>query len=520
MGRHAEVRTRPSLPPFLTTWLHAPGVPFTLAVLALALPALMAGRSWMVGDIWWVLKNGELLATGGTLGSSDAFTFAPHVDAVINAQWLAHLLYYWVYAVSGSAGVIGFTALLASATFAFMFHIAWRRTDNVVAAALATAAAVPVAIWVLDPRAQMFAFLLFAVTYWLLTCAPRSVPTLVALGIATTFWANAHGSFFMGPVLTGLLLSGEAVSQFRASGWRSVLCARQLRFFIAAIGVQVLASLVTPYGVDLYVYAVRLMSNSIVRNYVTEWATTSIDQPNGLCFFLSMAITLALAARARRGIRAVDVLMLVVMGTMALEAVRNVVWWALVSVPILAAGLAQLTLPHQVARVLERTSTPRQNLLRACAILLVVLAISPWLRTSSPVLAGLAPPSSREFLPPDYPIAATEFLQANSLPSRLYGDQPWGAYLDWELWPRYQLLVDASMETHPADVWMDVMAISNATESWQERLDKYQVDLLLLNPSRQAELIKAVDRSSQWQRLFSDQYALVYVRTNQMEATQ
>ena len=65
---------------------------------------------------------------------------------------------------------------------------------------------------------------------------------------------------------------------------------------------------------------------------------------------------------------------------------------------------------------------------------------------------------------------------------------------------------------------MDVMAISVGLETWQSKLDAYNVQVLLLNPERQVDLIKAVDRSPVWRRAFTDQYAVVYARATDMEA--
>ena len=515
---HAQARPRTGGPKFLAALLNVPGVPFTLAALALAVPAIMANRIWMFGDVFWVLKNGELLVERGALGSSDPFTFAPHVEGAINAQWLAHFVFYGVYRLLGPEGVIGFTALVATATCAFLYHTALRRTGNVAAAALSTGATLPVMMWMLNPRAQLFAFLLFAMTSWLVLGARRRVHTLLALGVIEALWANIHGSFFLAPVFVGVMLCGEAYTVCRAAGWRPVLRHPQLRFLTTAIGIQVLASLATPYGLDLYVYAARLTSNSIVRNYVIEWAPSNIEQGPGIAFFLSAVVTVVLAARAKRGITVTDGLMLAVFGVLGLQAVRNVVWWGLVSAPILAVALSQLSIPRQLWSIGQRASTPRQNLIRAGAILLVVLALSPWARSAHPLLARSAPVSTHELLPPDYPVGAIDYLRSVSLPSRVYVDQPWGAYFDWELWPRYQPLVDASIETHPADVWMDVMAISVGLETWQSKLDAYDVQVLLLNPERQVDLIKAVDRSPVWRRAFTDQYAVVYARAIDMEA--
>ena len=54
-AHRAQAWPRPGGPKFLAALLNVPGVPFTLAALALAVPAIMANRIWMFGDVFWVL---------------------------------------------------------------------------------------------------------------------------------------------------------------------------------------------------------------------------------------------------------------------------------------------------------------------------------------------------------------------------------------------------------------------------------------------------------------------------------
>src|SRR6266851_1907884 len=460
-------------------WTRLPSVPFTLALLALALPSLSVAAIPLTDNIWWVLKNGQLLVERGRIESSDPFTFAPHIGLDVDVQWLAQLVYYRAYTSFGLEGVVLLTALVVAATFGLLFHIAWRRTGSLAATSVGMLVAVVVAVGNLVPRAQTLALLPFAATFWLLSCAPRRIGTILALAALEALWANLHGSFFVGLLLL-------------------------------AFGAQAVATLATPNGLELYAYTVRLSTYAIVRQYVGEWAPTSVGQPAGLLFFASVAIAaVAFFTRARRSAGLADLLLLAVFALMGLQAVRNIIWWALVLGPLLAAACAELELPARMSALARGAGSRRHNLLRAGLVALLAISTSPWVKAHNPLL----PEAYRGVVSTSLPSGASGFLMNRHLPAHVYADQAWGSYLDWQLWPRYELMVDSSIETHPPEVWLDVLSLDQGHVSWQEKLDTYGVDVLLLNRRRQAPLLDAVGRSAGWQAVYADETSEVFVRS-------
>ena len=491
-------------------WTRLPSVPFTLALLALALPSLSVAAIPLTDNIWWVLKNGQLLVERGRIESSDPFTFAPHIGLDVDVQWLAQLVYYRAYTSFGLEGVVLLTALVVAATFGLLFHIAWRRTGSLAATSVGMLVAVVVAVGNLVPRAQTLALLPFAATFWLLSCAPRRIGTILALAALEALWANLHGSFFVGLLLTGVLLAGQALELIQATRWRAFFASKNTRFLLLAFGAQAVATLATPNGLELYAYTVRLSTYSIVRQYVGEWAPTSVGQPAGLLFFASVAIAaVAFFTRARRSAALADLLLLAVFALMGLQAVRNIIWWALVLGPLLAAACAELELPARMSALARGAGSRRHNLLRAGLVALLAISTSPWVKAHNPLL----PEAYRGVVSTSLPSGAAGFLMSQHLAAHVYSDQAWGSYLDWQLWPRYELMVDSSIETHPPEVWLDVLSLDQGHVSWQEKLDTYGVDVLLLNRRRQAPLLDAVGRSAGWQAVYADETSEVFVRS-------
>ncbi|MBI4491461.1 MAG: hypothetical protein HY690_01555 [Chloroflexi bacterium] len=501
-------------PPLILSWSKGPASIATVWVLlALFVPFVFPTSNPIQGDIWWSLKSGEVMVERGGLLAEDPFTFSPHTPGFVNAQWLAQLIYYLPSRFLGLEGVAFVNALVVAATFGLVLALAWRRCHNLRLAAVCTMLATGVAATNLNPRAQTLGFLLFMLSSWLLTRGQRPGWSLLALAGIEAAWTNIHGSFFLGPALTLLLLAGGALEVAVTRGLRAAVTTPRLRFLGLALGGQALATLATPYGLATYDYVRRIGTDPIIRNLITEWWPTTVQDITGLAFFGSVAVTLAALGWSRRRLSATDVLLLVAFATLGLQTVRNVVWWALATTPILAEHLVQAPLPAWLRRLAARQGAaprrPAANVLVAGLIVLAMASALPWVKDRNPLL----PSDKLGMVAPGEPQGAAAFLLAQQLPARMLNHQGWGGYLDWRLWPRYQTMVDGRIEIHPPSVWQDYLYISFGHATWQERLDHYGIDLLVLSKEHQGELVTLAGASPRWRLVYDDQQAAVFVRT-------
>ena len=491
---------------------------FTLVLLTLALPFIcLAGRP-LFGDVWWVIASGRELFQQGQLLQADPFTFAPHTTAYFDAQWLAQLLYFCAYRLLGLGGVSLFNATAVSVTFGILLALAWERSRNMGAATVSVLLAELTALWFLHPRAQTLSFTTFAATWWLLSRRQMQLRTLLALGIVQAVWANLHGSFFLGPVLTILLVAGE-VSEAALHGQpRTILRNERVRFFLLAFVAQAVGTLITPYGPGIFSYLVKLSVDPTIRDHIAEWTpTTAADFP-GAEFFASVALTLAVIGLARSRVAVKDALMLGVFAVLGVQAYRNIPWWALVNAPILVVYLARLQVPARLASIARYFVTSKRplrgNLIRAALLGIVLIGALPWAKAANPWLSD----EQRGMVSGEYPEAAAAYLESHTYGPHVFADHAWSSYLDWRAWPAYQPMMDPSIEVHPANVWNDIMTLNQGHVSWEELTDRYGVDVLLLRPETQSLLISAAERSPRWQAVYRDEQSVIFVRSTELEA--
>jgi hypothetical protein len=137
----------------------------------------------------------------------------------------------------------------------------------------------------------------------------------------------------------------------------------------------------------------------------------------------------------------------------------------------------------------------------------LILVSLPWYRQRLPL-----PPARTALLDQETPLALAEYLAANPLDGRLFNDTNWSAYLTWRLAPDTRVFVDNRFEAHPPEVWEEYSTISRGHVSWQRRLDAHGITRLALNPETQAGLLSAVRETVDWQQVYEDPQAVVFVR--------
>jgi hypothetical protein len=266
--------------------------------------------------------------------------------------------------------------------------------------------------------------------------------------------------------------------------------------------------MLNPYGPGALVYVATISNNPIIRDYVTEWAPTTVSWHEGIFFFASVVVLGSLMLRSRLRLTAVEVLALLAFGYLALSAVRVIVWWSFLIAPILARMLGSV-LPNRPQRVAR--DHPVINALIIAGIVIVAGFSLPWTKTWVPFL----PTAKQPMLAEETPLRLAEYLQTHDPPAsgNMLNSQKWGGYLEWATWPRHQVFVDGRIELHPAQVWLDYVDIVFPTTRWRALLDKYDIQYLVLTNDYNPDLLAEVRLDAGWRLDYEDDQAAVFSRS-------
>ena len=451
-------------------------------------------------DILWTLLRGDWMAAHGTLLNSDPFTSAPHIGGqILNLQWLADLTFHAFEAIGGLYGVITGTALLVALTYGLLVISAVTASGYLRLSCISVWVAYALGASNLSPRPQTLAYPFFAVFLLAVVRSEwrKDTRLLWVLPPLAVLWANIHGSFFTGWALLGCAAAGQ------------VITTRHLHSagpYVIALVACVVASAITPYGPGSLTYLATMSGNQIVRDYVTEWAPTSLSLREGPLFFSSLVLLAGLMLKSRIRLTPFEILLLLVFGYLAWSSVRAVVWWGLAIAPTLARLLGSV-LPNRVG---NGRNVPALNVLIVLMIAAITVVSLPMFKASVPIL----PADKRGLFTPDTPVAVGDYLQTHDPPNsgRMLNAQEWGGYLEWAAWPRHQVFLDGRIELHPDQVWLDYIELIFPSARWRELVDKYDVGYFVLDKVDQADLIRDLRVDPMWHLDYEDGQAVVFSR--------
>lgn len=467
-------------------------------------------------DYWWALVMGREILKSGAIPESNLFLYTLEQGAPFHNQpWLGQVWLYQLRHFGDGASVI-VRNVLSLVGMGLVLFAALRRASDPRVVGLLGMAFLTVMIPTLSVRTQIFALVPFAYLIWSIFAVAEGRKWLWLLPnvFLAVIWANTHGSFVLGPVLLLGALGAIVIEDLDRREFR-------WRIWLEWSGVWCLVTLATflnPSGWSIYGYVVHLAVSSNVASTVTEWAPPDVQTAHGQVFLALHTAGLIILWIHRKRLRIFEVGLLLAVTYLAASSVRNVVWWAMLWVVVLTPHLAIW------ARGWERSvASVRQGLIHGVILSLLAglaIVVQPGLLHGAFVDAttkGIARKTGEgeKILAEKTPIEILQKLHKQH-DGRVFHDQAIGGLVEWVYaadGPRQVAFVDQRMELIPEEIWQQYFLISNAGPGWMELLDRWQIEVAVLNIFEQWPLIQSLYRESQWEVKYIDQIHVVFVRS-------
>jgi hypothetical protein len=436
-------------------------------------------------DTYWQIAVGQWMVNNHAVPVTDLYSFTMRGEPWRSTQWLAQVMYGQAFAWGGCGGVVALTALGPAVAFALLARFMLRYLSEVQVMILLPFAFV-IALPHLFARPHVLALpLMVAWVGALLSAAERREAPPFAMVVLIALWANIHGSFVLGLMLVGPIALDAVLNAEPSVRWRLLS-----RWFVFGV-VAVVAACATPYGWNALFAARAILSLGDALRQIHEWQPADFSSVRVLEVSILLAIGLALFNGVKLPL--MRTLLFVGLLYMTLAHVRNVDVFAFLAPMVVAAPLAA----QFGQRVRGSNATFQQPQIFVVCGVAITLAV-----TAAAMIAGYRPAAGVT------PTAAVAVLKEHRA-ERVFNDYNFGGYLISQGVPPF---IDGRAELYGEAFVVNTfhaLALKNV-DKFLGLLDTYKIDATLLSPETPA--VRLLDHLDGWQRIYTDDVAVVHTR--------
>ncbi|MBE0696112.1 MAG: hypothetical protein IH586_04245, partial [Anaerolineaceae bacterium] len=456
-----------------------------LLVITFLLIFIMAARTPLDTDMWWHLSAGEEMLRSGKILMTDVFSYTRAGALWTNPYWLSQIGMAALFRWQGFLGLGAAVALLATASMGLVY-LQCSGPGLLKAVALLLGSIVASVVW--SPRPQLVSLLLLALTAYLIYLYKwKGKDILWGLPLVFFLWGNFHGGYPLGLILIGAALAGEVLNHILALGGETVLPWRKI-IRLAVWGILGgLAVLANPNGLRMWLLPFQTVDMRVLQEFIPEWASPDFHNLLQQALLWLLLASFTAVGVSGKMIDGSDLFTLLGFAYMAFVARRNFGPFALVAVPILcrygAAALEAWEIRAPWLRKLAQKGDPEEKgraikkmINLGLVGLLGLVALGKLYGVTQPALVN-------GYLEQSFPAQAVRWLNENQPPGRLLNEYNWGGYLQWAL-RDYPIFVDGRTDLFNDEMVGEWIEIVQVGPGWQEMLDRYQVDLVMLEPDR------------------------------------
>lgn len=480
----------------------------------------MCSRPLYHTDLWGHLSYGKLIWNSGALPATEPFLPLAKGVPLVDTAWLTQVLGYGVMRVGGVPGMQFLFGLAITSILALVARELYQRTFRVGTALLGIAVCLFVSLqqWVIGwgdmpalIRPQVAGLVCYA---WLFVRLSRQRPQpgdWYLIPAVTALWANLHGSFVLAPLLVLAWGIGRAIDTWRHTGNLVLaLRSRSAWHWILIAELSAVAALVNPYGLGLYLEVFNFANASNLKDLL-DWEPLSMAQSQGrIAAYVTMALVVVYRLSPRR-ITTSEAIVLLGLAFWSWTSSRMLCWWAIPAGYYLALNWRAY---RRVAKQqpLVALAPERRGLWTVIAVALCWVAY------------GLTPlgvktihkkePELKRALGTDTPVGAVAYLNKKPPRGQVFNSYEWGDFLGWAGPAGMKLFVNSHPHLIPEEVWTHYMTVSRAYSGWENVLERYGVNTIVLDHRQHIGLTSQLRSDDKWNEVYVDGVASIFQRKN------
>jgi len=141
---------------------------------------------------------------------------------------------------------------------------------------------------------------------------------------------------------------------------------------------------------------------------------------------------------------------------------------------------------------------------------IAAIVLSCWIVAHGGKL-GATPLMDAHFDAKRFPVHAVDYLEKHEVPGPVVGPDYWGGYLIYRLYPRVRIVVDDRHDFYGEDFLKSYLKMMHVEPSWEDFLLQHEAHCVIV--PKESALANILAGNPGWQPIYSDDVALVFVRT-------
>lgn len=474
---------------------------------------------------WRHIQSGEwIVANQGIPRVSPVLPLADGFEAG-TTSWLSDVIFSQIWRRTGVIGISSAVAVAFTTLMVLTFAVFYVRTGRKRLALAGVAVALAVH-WprMMILRPEILGLICFGLLLLLISTHGESedgrhrrmwlfCPPLILV------WANLDGSVLLGVIVLAGLALARFIDAIRET--RSIWLAVRDRRFHSAVYIAEVAAVVSMFQPAGF----RLWTDLLLNTHASAWwefggySPLVLATSTGWCVLGIWALTAVLLRLSQRSIMASEVAMMVMASLTVIVNRQMATWfvpmaiWSLL--PHLADVLERKWFAPKFQRPAFKVGEPVPPLAFAFSMLSLLViwcgfALSP---LSNPLLGGRTRPTQR-IVAKSTPVALSQFFQKSpTLPAGLvWVPEDWGDWISLTV-PGLKISANSQIHLLTDRQKQDILQVGRGEGTWTRILDRYGVELLVVDKQRQTRLAEsAMTLGTDWSIHYEDAQALVLKR--------
>jgi len=279
---------------------------------------------------------------------------------------------------------------------------------------------------------------------------------------------------------------------------------RRLRVLSAVGLVSFAASLVNPYGWQLYGHIYSYLSNRFLMDHVEEFQSPNFHGVAQKCFLALLLITVAALAYRGRELRLSEGLTVLFAVYAGLYASRNIPVSSILLVMIVAPLVPAKLGEGFLRRMFAVEAGQRGHAWPLLALVLTFFVAVNGGRIGSDLLMDAHFGSKR------MPVEAVNYLEQHGVKGPVLSPDYWGGYLIYRFYPRAQVVADDRHDLYGEEFFRSYLKMMHGERGWEEFLSAHDAAFVLL--PRDGALASLLAESKEWKSIYSDNLAVLFSR--------